>query len=217
MHHTINSKHEKMKRNQIDWIDNAHSQELSELNEELKVVRPEIREWFKNNEEPIFLDVFVVNKVKTMKAEKEKKEEHDFRMSMCDQVGRRKERLAQLTDICKNYGMKDYVNDTIQLPEKELVRSFATGVTNAFAAYKKASNMQTAYVNCHFKEKRKTRAQRTMEKIKKEAHDNLSQGKTHKKWGNLPLTTQQWGPGSPDNKGNMSITDYTNLNDTSLF
>ena len=114
-------------------------------------------QWFKNNEEPVFLDVFVVNKVKNMKREKEKQEEIDFRMANCDSVGRGKKAQAQLTDICHNYGMRDYVKNTIQLPEKELVTSFATGVPDAFAAYKQTANMHRAYVNCHFKERRKTR------------------------------------------------------------
>ena len=63
---------------------------MEELAEEMQVVRPEMGQWFKNNEEPVFLDVFVVNKVKNMKKEKEKQEEIDFRMANCDSVGRGK-------------------------------------------------------------------------------------------------------------------------------
>ena len=95
--------------------------------------------------------------------------------------------------------MRDYVKNTIKLPENELARSFAKEVPGAFVAYKKTANMNRAYMNWHFKEKRKTRAQCTMDKIKKEAHDNLAQGKAHKKLKNLSLRKKQWDPSSPDN------------------
>ena len=40
---------------------------------------------------------------------------------MCDTVAIRKKKLAELSDICREYGMRDYVRNQIKPPERELV------------------------------------------------------------------------------------------------
>jgi len=70
--------------------------------------------------------------------------------------------------------MPNYVKNTIKTREEDLVKAFACGVPNCFAAYKKTANLNRVYVKYNFKERKKTRAQSTLDKIKREAHDNLT-------------------------------------------
>ena len=53
-----------MKRKLVDLIDKLHKDELKELNENLNEIGPFIEEFAKKNEEPVLLDVFVINKLK---------------------------------------------------------------------------------------------------------------------------------------------------------
>jgi len=49
--------------------------------------------------------------------------------------------------------MPDYVKHSIRPREEDLVRAFASGVPNCFAAFKKTANLDKAYINHNFKER----------------------------------------------------------------
>lgn len=39
-------------------------------------------------------------------------------MADCDTVNKNKEKLAELSDLCKHYGMRDFVKDKIKLNDR---------------------------------------------------------------------------------------------------
>ena len=49
--------------------------------------------------------------------------------------------------------MPNYVKNTIQLEDKELIGKFVSSVDKAYLAYKSNSNMNNTLINCKFKEK----------------------------------------------------------------
>ena len=53
-----------MKRKLQDLIDDLHINELEELETMLDQIHPEIKEFTKRQEEPVHLDVFLVNQLK---------------------------------------------------------------------------------------------------------------------------------------------------------
>ena len=64
MRHLMISKGEKMKRKLVEMIDGLHTSELSELKQHLEHIVPNMKEVVAKNDEPVILDVFVVNNVK---------------------------------------------------------------------------------------------------------------------------------------------------------
>jgi formate dehydrogenase maturation protein FdhE len=60
----ITSKHEEMKRKLLDLVDNIHKQEMEELEEDLKKVSTDMKEWQRKCEEPVNFEVFVVSKIR---------------------------------------------------------------------------------------------------------------------------------------------------------
>lgn len=64
MRHLMISKGEKMKRKLIEMIDGLHNNELTELKQNLDHIVPNMKEVTSKNEEPVILDVFVVNNIK---------------------------------------------------------------------------------------------------------------------------------------------------------
>ena len=64
MRHLMISKGEKMKRKLVEMIDSLHTSELQELKQNLDRIVPNMKEVASKNEEPVILDVFVVNNVK---------------------------------------------------------------------------------------------------------------------------------------------------------
>ena len=77
LNHTTYSKNESMKREVISQVDTIHDDEQDLLCDELKVVRPEMCNWLRENKEPVHLDVFVVNKIKQVEKQRKKKEEYE--------------------------------------------------------------------------------------------------------------------------------------------
>lgn len=63
------SKKEKMKRKLVDLVDSLHNKEIADLRKDMKVVTPEMKKWQIINTEPVFIDVFVANKIKKNKFE----------------------------------------------------------------------------------------------------------------------------------------------------
>ena len=65
--------------------------------------------------------------------------------------------------------MKDCLKKQATPGEKELITSFASGVPNCYAAYKKNANLDRVYVKLKYKERKKTKLEYKLEKIKQEA------------------------------------------------
>ena len=86
-------------------------------------------------------------------------------MAQCDTVSMNKEKLAELTDLCKHYGMRDFVKDKIKLNDRQMFDQFANGMGNAFHAYKLNSSINRTMLNCNFKEKELTPGQKKILKI----------------------------------------------------
>ena len=77
-----------------------------------------MREWQKKLEEPVNFDVFVVSKIQQIDKKKEKKMQFEQQLAECDTVSKNREKLAELTDLCKHYGMRDFVKDKIKLNDR---------------------------------------------------------------------------------------------------
>jgi hypothetical protein len=77
-------------------------------------------------------------------------------MAQCDTVSMNKEKLAELSDLCKHYGMRDFVKDKIKLNDRQMFDQFANGMGNAFHAYKLNSSINRTMLNCNFKERELT-------------------------------------------------------------
>lgn len=77
-----------------------------------------MREWQKKSEEPVNFEVFVVSKIQQIEKKREKKLQFQQQLADCDTVSRNKEKLAELQDLCKHYGMRDFVKDKIKLNER---------------------------------------------------------------------------------------------------
>ena len=116
----VDSKHEEMKRKLLDLVDNIHKDEMDELETDLKKVSTDMREWQKKCEEPVNFEVFVVSKLQQIEKKREKNEQFKQQMAQCDTVSMNKEKLAELTDLCKHYGMRDFVKDKIKLNDRQM-------------------------------------------------------------------------------------------------
>jgi hypothetical protein len=72
-------------------------------------------------------------------------------MAECDTMNKNREKLAELQDLCKHYGMRDFVKDNVQLNDRQIFDQFANGMGNAFHAYKLNSSINRTMLNCKFK------------------------------------------------------------------
>ena len=66
MRNLVTSKHEDMKRKMLDLIDSIHKNENEELEEELKYVGTELRDWNKRCMEPVNFEAFVYDKMQKL-------------------------------------------------------------------------------------------------------------------------------------------------------
>ena len=93
----------------------------------------------------------------------------------------REKRLIQLQDLCREFGMRDYVKNKKKPKEKELFTSLVYGFDNSFQAYKKNSNIDKTLIYCKLKEKEKTRGQKQLENTVTECKEEYQKEKVKKR------------------------------------
>lgn len=80
-------------------------------------------------------------------------------MAGCDTTEAARGRLLELSDICEQYGMEDFVKEKMTLSDGQLVRQFAAGISQPFLAYKENASINRALLKCNLKEKALTKAE----------------------------------------------------------
>lgn len=137
-----------MKRKLIDLVDSLHKTEKQELLDGMKELKPEMKHWQELCEEPVFLDVFVANKLKVKGDQQKEDDLSEAIAAMCDITARRKEKLKELYKISKEYKIFNAVKNLERPSDPVLTTQFAYGISNAYMEYKKNSNMNRTFVNC---------------------------------------------------------------------
>ena len=165
LNNLIESKHEDMKRKLFDLVDGIHREEQIELESDLSRVKKDMREWQKKCEEPVNYEVFVASKLQIMDQKLKRQEQFEEQLKMCDTYSITKKRLAELADLCKQFGMRDFVKDKITLNDRQMLDQFVYGIPNAFQSYKQTSNINRTFLACNFKEKEKSKTQVRIENI----------------------------------------------------
>ena len=61
--------------------------------------------------------------------------------------------LSDLSDMCKHYGMRDFVKYKEEPNDLDLIRHFTCGIPDSYAEFKKNRDLNAAFVNCKLKSK----------------------------------------------------------------
>lgn len=80
----------------------------------------EMRRWEKKAQEPVNFDVFVINRAAQMEKEEKKKFSLREKMAKCTNegaLGGNRSRLLELSDICEQYGMEDFLKEKMTMTD----------------------------------------------------------------------------------------------------
>ena len=159
MRNLVTSKHEDMKRKMLDLIDSIHKNENEELEEELKYVGTELRDWNKRCMEPVNFEAFVYDKMQKLQQMKEKKQLFEEQMQECDSVQKTKKKIAELEDLCQHYGMPNFVKNKVKMNDRQLIDQFTNGTEYAFHVYKNHSSINRTFIKQNYKQKPQTKGE----------------------------------------------------------
>ena len=121
-----------MKRQFLDLVDELHQQEQEELDDNLGRVRPEIREWQRKQVEPVNFEVHVWNKLQQIEKRRAARQNYKDQLEACDTIRLTNERLVELSDLCKQYGIPDNAESRVRLSDRVLLDQFVNGIGNSF-------------------------------------------------------------------------------------
>ena len=68
--------------------------------------------------EPVNFEVYVQNKLQQIEDKRIKKEKFQEQLADCDTIKASNMRLAELSDLCKQYGMPDFTEKGIKLSDR---------------------------------------------------------------------------------------------------
>lgn len=153
------SKNEQMKRKLLDLVDGVHKEEREALDGDLDKCRGEMRRWEKKCQEPVNFDVFVINRLTQIEKEEQHERRRQEQMASCDTTEASRCRLLELSDICEQYGMEDFVKEKMTMSDHQLVKQFASGIDKPFLAYKQNASIDRALLKCNLKERTLTKAE----------------------------------------------------------
>lgn len=107
-------------------------------------------------------------------------------MASCDTTEAARCRLMELSDICEQYGLEDYVKEKMTMTDHQLVKQFAAGIDKPFLAYKENASINRALLKCNLKEKTLTKAeQKILDVVAQEREDARARKKRRaerKRW-----------------------------------
>ena len=110
-----------------------------------------MKRWQKKSIEPLNYEVFVCNKKK--KEDLERKEIENRPSAVENKLDKTLRNLADLSDICRNYGMRDFVKYKEEPGSLDLIRHFTMGIPDSFATLKQNRDLNTAFMSCNLKKR----------------------------------------------------------------
>lgn len=102
-------------------------------------------------------------------------------MAGCDTHAVTQGRLLELSDICEQYGMKDFVKEKMTMTDHQLVEQFASGIEKAFLAYKENASINRALRKCNLKEKTLTTAEQKVLDVVQEERQEAAEARLRKR------------------------------------
>ena len=151
----------------LDLVDSIHEVEQKELKGDLGLIAPEMVTWQRKSVEPVNYEVFVVGKRQTVEARRKRREEEAAQCAEANVDGLKEAnaRLTELSDLCKQLGMRDVVKEKAPPSEVDLIRQFTSGIGNSFATFKKIGDLDRSFIASHYKKKGKTKSQLRSEEV----------------------------------------------------
>lgn len=94
-----------------------------------------------------------------MEHDEGRKQRQQEEMAACDTHKVSQSRLLELSDLCTQFGMKDYLKEKKPMNNHQLVEQFTRGIDKSYLAYKENASMDRALLKCNLKERKPTKAE----------------------------------------------------------
>lgn len=160
------NKHEQMKRNLVDLIDEIHSTEQREIERDINRVKDEMRQWQQKEYEPVNFENFLSSRIHQLEIQEQKHRDFQEQLALCDSYAVSKKKLKQLKDICVEHDMPNFVENQIELSERQMIDHFVNGVTNSFHEFKSGgASIDRTLFNQGFKQKPMTEGERHIKEV----------------------------------------------------
>ena len=122
--------------------------------------------------EPVNFEVHVWNKLQQIEKRRAERQNYKDQLEACDTIRLTNERLVELSDLCKQYGIPDFAESGVRLSDRVLLDQFVNGIGGSFLAYKRGANIERTFVRCNFKERGKTKAEQKIKEVIDQERNN---------------------------------------------
>lgn len=168
LYEIFNSKAKKLKRDQIDLIDNIHINSMESIEDKIKRIEPKMKKWSSKQDEPINYEISILKTLDEIEREEKRQVWLDSTHAEVYDLHRYKENIKKLKAFCLAHNIDTKALDPQNrkyLTEQQLIEELFYGMNHPFMYYKKAGQLNKTFVNCKLKQKDKSRMEVRQENI----------------------------------------------------
>ena len=153
LYRTLNDPKAIVARQLLSLVDKIHSAEVDELNNKLGLVQSELKSWQVKQQEPVCFDAVIQHRIEKNTIAEEKKLQFKERLENMNFKKVQKAKLEELSRICKEYNIKDFTKNPMELNRQQCLNNFVEGIQDSFSAYKKQASLERAYLKAKLKDR----------------------------------------------------------------
>lgn len=170
----MHSENSIMKRKLLDFIDKVHKEEQEVLDQQLEKCQRDLAKWTASGKEPYNFEVYLLNRMQEIEKIERAKKNLNEQMQIFSKNQETEMRITDLSDLCQQYGIRDYTKEKVKMNTQQLIKQFTSGIDQSYLAYKQNASIDRAIVKCKLKEKHLSKAEKKINEIIQSEREELS-------------------------------------------